>query len=467
MVFKGFTKLLELRLTQGNIAKKEYLTDNSADKEFIECLKFLIDDRVITNISSKKYDKDLKLETTVEINSVFELLEYAKRTTGKDIDIVNIKNFINKHIEIEKEILQGLICKNYTVNFGHKFFNETIKDNKINKSAYMGCIPYNEKKIKKLFESGEVLSQVKSDGQFLNSIVTNRVDFTARSGIIQHINGELREVLLKLRETEDEDFVLTGELLVEGYDRQTANGLIRSLISSNKKIQNGDTKEHSKFIKKYGVSISEIESKFRYVVWDIVTFEGFMSNSDTTPYNMRLARLERLTEHCSDVIRVTEYKKVKSYTEAMKHFKYLLSRNEEGSVLKSSDGIWKDGKPNWQIKMKLVMEIDLIITGFNLGKPKTKYEHTLGSLQVESSDGLLSTNMSGISDTWRDELWDNQGSYLNKIVTVKCNGVSSNRDGGNSLLYPNFIEIREDKGIADSFEDILNIEKAKIGLESS
>ena len=60
----------------------------------------------------------------------------------------------------------------------------------------------------------------------------------------------------------------------------------------------------------------------------------------------------------------------------------------------------------------------------------------------------------------RDEIWNNKDKYLGKIVEVKANGVSSNRDGGYSLLYPNFVEVRDDKSIANTLEEILEIEKS-------
>lgn len=460
-------KLKQLRDISGDIAKKKFLNDNKNDREFVECLKFLLDDLVITNISSKKYDKILNLEPTQQINNVFELMDYLRTSSGKDIDIVNIKNFINQFTGDEKEILEGLVCKNYVVDFGTKFFNQVMKKDGIVKSPYMGCQPFSEKKVRKLFEENITLcSQVKNDGQFLNSIVTkNKVNFTARSGLVQYINGKLEEELTSMRKLANFDFVLTGELLVDGYDRQTANGLIRSLISSNKKILDGDLGEAEKFQKKYEISIEDIESKLRLVVWDIVNYNGFLKGIDFTTYFDRLGLLEYIiAESESNMVRVTEYKIVGSYKEAIQHFKELLARGEEGSVIKTLNDEWKDGKPSYMIKMKLEMEIDLKIVGFNPGKPKTKYEHTLGSLQVQSEDGLLFTNMSGISDETRDEIWSNKENYFNKIVVVKCNGVSTNREGGTSLLYPNYIEIRDDKINANTLPEILEIEKMKLEL---
>jgi hypothetical protein len=47
---------------------------------------------------------------------------------------------------------------------------------------------------------------------------------------------------------------------------------------------------------------------------------------------------------------------------------------------------------------------------------------------------------------------------MGKIVKVKCNGLSKDKDGNYSLLYPAFMEIRDDKTEADSLETIKNVE---------
>ena len=53
---------------------------------------------------------------------------------------------------------------------------------------------------------------------------------------------------------------------------------------------------------------------------------------------------------------------------------------------------------------------------------------------------------------------ENQPELMGKIVKVKCNGLSNDKDGNYSLLYPAFMEIRDDKTEADSLETIKNVE---------
>jgi hypothetical protein len=46
------------------------------------------------------------------------------------------------------------------------------------------------------------------------------------------------------------------------------------------------------------------------------------------------------------------------------HFLDTQKRGLEGTIIKAANAGWKDGKPTYQIKMKLEMDIDLINSFF-------------------------------------------------------------------------------------------------------
>ena len=54
---------------------------------------------------------------------------------------------------------------------------------------------------------------------------------------------------------------------------------------------------------------------------------------------------------------------------------------------------------------------------------------------------------------------------MGKILEVKCNGLSSNQEGGHSVLYPNFVEFRDDKDEANTYEECVEIEKMNLSLK--
>ena len=118
--------------------------------------------------------------------------------------------------------------------------------------------------------------------------------------------------------------------------------------------------------------------------------------------------------------------------------------------------IWKNGTSKDQVKVKLEAEIDLKITGFNKGNGKNS--ELFGSLICESSDGMLSVNVSGFKDKDRKEIFDNFEFYKNEIITVKANALMKHpKEESYSLFLPRFVEMRQDKTVADDLTTIKNI----------
>ena len=59
---------------------------------------------------------------------------------------------------------------------------------------------------------------------------------------------------------------------------------------------------------------------------------------------------------------------------------------------------------------------------------------------------------------------ENQDTLLGTVTECKCNGLSSNSNGGYSLLYPSFKNFRDDKDIADTLEEIIANENMVKGV---
>ena len=106
------------------------------------------------------------------------------------------------------------------------------------------------------------------------------------------------------------------------------------------------------------------------------------------------------------------------------------------------------------------MNLDLKITGFNYGTAGTKNEHVISSLDVESEDGLLKTSPGGINEDDMRYITDNQDLLMGKIVEVKCSGVSQDVDENYSVLHPVFKYVRDDKDVANTLAECIEIDKS-------
>lgn len=366
-------------------------------------------------------------------------------------------------------IIERIIDKDPKIGMGTTFINKVYKDKTtpelIEDTPYMGAISFDEKKARDIFKGGKKgLSQIKMDGRYCNAIIRDgEVELESRSGEATVVTGArfLQEL------TAFDDCVLNGELTMDGVPRYESNGMIASIIDICSKKTERSEKEHGKkleaFEKKHG-NFEEALNKIRYTVWDTITVDEYFEKVSKTPYKKRLATADKLIDKAKPtMVRLIESKEVSTYAEAMEHFQEVLSTEvdgvpQEGTILKSEDGEWKDGKPTWQIKMKLEMDVDLKVVGFNFGTKGSKNEHVVSSLSCESSDGLLKTRPQGLKEEMMVEITNNQTYWLGKIVQVKCNGLSSNSAGEYSLMYPAFTALRDDKDTCDSLESIKQIE---------
>jgi len=325
----------------------------------------------------------------------------------------------------------------------------------------MGAKAFSEKLVGDIFDKdGQALSQIKMDGRYCNAIIDGgHAHLLSRGGEQTYVgDAEFLKDLEKL-----DDCVLNGELTVDGYDRYTANGYVASVVDIEGKREIRGPEETARriesFNKKNGVEYSHILTKIRLTVWDRITLDEYFAKKSDRPYNYRLDELiDIIEEYGLGMVSLVEMKFVSTYEESLEHFLEALDRGLEGTILKSLDGHWKDGKPSWQVKMKLEMNIDLRITGFKYGTKGSKNEFVIATLNCESSCGLLKTNPAGMKDATMQMVTENQDSLLGTIVEIRCCGLSQNNEGQWSTLHPSVVKFRDDKDTCDSLESAKEIE---------
>jgi ATP-dependent DNA ligase len=411
-----------------------------------------------------------KAEQTNTLDFVINELEHISRreVTGNDA-LRFLSDLLATLNPNDAYVVERIIEKNLKIGMDSSI--NKVFENLIEETPYMGAVSFNEKKARKLFEKGrKAYSQVKMDGRYCNAILSDgAVYLESRQGEPTIVTGAkflgfLNELALM------NEVVLNGELTMDGVPRYESNGIIASIIDICGKRGERTEKENSKklstFESKHG-NFEEALAKIRYTVWDMITVDEFNVASSKTPYNTRLKNLENVlfgNEQTSSMVSTIENREVNTFEEAMEHFKEILGRGEEGTILKAQTGEWKDGKPVWQIKLKLELTLDLVITGFNYGTKGTKNEHVVSSLNAETSCGLLKTRPQGLTEDLMDEITENQENLLGTIIEVKCSGLSFDNTGAYSLLYPSFKHFRDDKGVANSLKECIEIQNAALGL---
>lgn len=385
---------------------------------------------------------------------------YNREVTG-NAAIEHLANTLSCLDTDDAYIVERIIEKDCKMNLGTNLINKVFPK-LIEETPYMGAKSYDEKLAKKIFErGGKGYSQTKMDGRYCNAIIrSGEVELESRQGEPTVLIGA--KFLDELAGFED--CVLNGELTMDGISRYESNGIIASLVSIGKKKMDGEdvTKEIQKFQEKH-MNYQNALDAIRFTVWDTIHVEEYFDAKSDAPYYLRLNRVgDILFELKPTMISLVETKVVNSYEEAIRHFQELLNEGQEGTILKAYDGRWKDGKPNWCVKLKKEINLDLVIKGFNYGTGKNK--HLISSIDVESSEGLLKTSPTGINESMMKFITENQNKLLNTIVEVKCSGLSQDSEGNYSVLHPVFKLLRDDKSVANSLTECIQIDRAAMGL---
>lgn len=295
-------------------------------------------------------------------------------------------------------------------------------------------------KIKKHFDSlDEIIVQKKSDGQFCYLVVPKDKEPWGCSRNGSRYPAWLVKRLLS-GASERSGNVFIGELLVSikrtgnHLNRQTGNGHYNSILKG------ADEEEFA------GLD-------FFMETWDMLPVEDFEAGLCKWPYHERFEGMKNLVEWSHDNMYVTNTHFVKDLEQAYAINAGYLLEGFEGSVIKDGSSEWRNHTSQLNVKLKVVFEIDLLVTGMTEGTGKAS--GMMGSLTVESSCGGLKCDVgTGYSDSLRKRFWAE--NPVGTIITVKANDVMSNRASDvKSLFLPVYVDERLDKTVADSLERVM------------
>jgi hypothetical protein len=407
----------------------------------------------------KQIPEYLHVSTQIALGSALtHLSQLSDRTVTGNAAIQHLKEILQNSSSDDAYILERIIEKDCKIGMGTRNINKVIP-NLIEKTGYMGCKPYSKELITKLLSKGKCYSQEKMDGRFVNIVIQGgEVLMESRQGEPTILdNPFFMSELVQLK-----DCVINAELTMAGIERYESNGIVASLISIATKQSNCE--DASKDIKKLETKhlpYREALDLIRVTAWDILTIDEYFTRTCTRKYKERLIDLNA-TVFGYKTVSVVETREVSTIEEVMTHFEEVVRRNGEGVVVKSMDGVWKDTKPSYQIKVKKEINLDLRVVGFNYGTAGTKNEFLISSLNVESEDSLLKTKPQGIDEDEMDYITVNQDKLMGKIVEIKCSGLSQDSNGNYSTLHPVYKHFRDDKDIANTLAECIEINKSTL-----
>jgi len=120
---------------------------------------------------------------------------------------------------------------------------------------------------------------------------------------------------------------------------------------------------------------------------------------------------------------------------------YVVGEGYEGLVFKNSSSLYND-KNAWS-RMKAIVEIDYICTGFRPADEGTKYEGLVGSVIGTLTDKEVFVTCGGLTEDMRDAFTKYPERYIGQVFTAKGN----NWYPSGAIRHPMFVRWRDDKEV--------------------
>lgn len=416
-----------LKNTSSRLEKEALLRTYGEDADFTSTLKFLLDPMVVTGISTKKINKRTNYgyydEEPYDYDIVDLLNWAAEHNTGRDSDIAYIQHCIWQITDDEdiQEFIKSIITKSFkpgvdvktcqkiygkdfiptlNVMLGTSIENCTIPDDawisisqKLNGTR---CFFYNGKLYTRQGKEYTGCEHIISQLNVLNSIFSEN----------QVFDGEL--ILMEEGLSDSEAFQKgTGIAMSKDKDKSDLHLVIFEVIPEKIFKEQGISDDYSKRSESLGAISFAIR---RFKLFNLNTVKIFYQGYD--------------------------------HSEIDKWLDYAEKHDMEG-VMINLDEPYEFKRTKNLIKVKKFYTYDLKCIGVEEGTGKNK--DNLGAIIVDFKGNPVHVG-SGFSDELRKSIWNNPNSIIGKIIEVKYKEVTKNKDtGAESLQFPVFVSIREDK----------------------
>jgi len=420
----------ELKNESSRNGKEAILKKYEDNELFKEVLKFVFNPYIVTGISTKKINKNIKLDEYVTIiRDIQGLMDYLKRlNSGRDTDILSVQYFVDRlETDDEKELAKQIATKKLKVGITEKTINKVYGKGFIPSFDVMLAESYAEKEPK---VKGKFYVTLKLDGNRCVAIKDEgRVNFFTRQG--KEISGltELEDQFLCL----PDGWVFDGELLLVNKDNLSSDDLFRAT---------------QKVIRKDGE-----KKNLEFYMFDTLPLAEFKDGKSKNTYEKRRNQLDLFSGILQDnnsthikilpVLYAGEDKEM--ITELMK---WVEEAGHEGLMVNTADGFYVTKRTANLLKVKEFKTADLLVMSIEKSIDG-QFEGLMSNVNVEFKGNLVGVG-SGFSPEQRKKFLENPDLICGKIIEVRYHKESKDEKTGKpSMRFPSFKCIRYDKGVDD------------------
>lgn len=407
----------QIQATSSLNDKKKIITDNKNNELFKKCLKFLLDNNVVTGISDAKLSKEVPIVRGF-IRDFEAVISYLSiHNSGKDSDIAMIQQFIDRQSEEDKEFYSQMVTKKYRLGADAKLVNKCIP----------GLIPTFDVML------GTSIEKVKLKGD-------------ERIFISQKLNGtRCAFVGDKCMTRQGKEYIGLQHIIEDLQELVGTNMFVDGeLVYKNKE---GLTDSEA-FQKGTGIAMSKDEDKsdLKLIVFDMFPLDEFWNGQSKETYSERLfnyllpLRNKVTSNHFENVSVVPMFYNGYDHAEIWNWLDYAENNDMEGVII-NLDTPYECKRSKNLIKVKKFYTYDLEVVDVEEGDGRNK--GTLGALVVKYKDNTVNVG-SGFTDEERKDFWENREDIIGRVIEVKYKEITTDKKTGlESLQFPVFCVLRE------------------------
>lgn len=420
-----FNIIKQLENTSGSNDKQKILELNKNDEMLKKVLIYALDKDKKYGISLSKFNSivSCKFIGECKYNDMFTLLDILAANNINDSLRREINLFYYKlESDEERELFKRVILKKLQIGVTEKSINKAIP-NLLVEFQPMKASSYDKhaKGFNKRAQQVGYMIFLKKNGI--------RAEVFKQNGkvIIKSRQNKIIDGLVDLEE-EFKDFpdgfLYEGELLAEG-----------NFETSDEQFKVTDSIIGTKGIKK-GIYID---------LFDMVTIEGFNNRIYYKKAIDRKDEIRSLVEfmnkpHIKYAYPTYEGKDITMIDEMMKE--HTAGMKEEGLMVLLNDSIYECKLVNYHLKVKEFFTMDLKVIGVNEGKEETT-KGQMGSIAVDFKGNQV--DVSGWTNKDKKHYWEHPEDIIGKIIEVSYKAITKDKNGIESLQFPQFKRIRTDK----------------------
>ena len=382
----------------------------------------------------QNYDKFLQL-----------LVRLNKREVTGNAAITEVSKFLIGCNSDEYTWYTRVLEKDLKIGLADKGINKVFKDLIPTYDVLLADKVYPEdsstgvtKAIKALPD--RMIVQYKIDGYRLNIHVKESGEVTIRTRNGKFVSG-YKELEKEAKEKLPRGYVYDGEIVAAELFDWIANNMKSSEnVSANRDL----------FSEVMSHAFSKEENKQGiFNMFDMIPIKEWETHKTTETLETRANRIKELIEplDLKQIVLVPTSKvyyknRTQDINEIIEKFHEYLNVGWEGLMIKDWDSVYEFKRSKTLLKMKLMDNLDLPVVDVYEGTGK--YVGMMGGVYVEFRGNQVGVG-SGWSDEQRQYYWKHKNEIVGKTIEISYQAISKNKNGKESLSFPVFKTIREDK----------------------